>query len=280
MVAADAARPARAGRRVRRGRRRGTSTSARSGSRRSPTGSNRYNGFWSHTLLGGYGFADGEHAKLGYLLSALIGIAVIALALVIAVVVQRSGARGSSDGSRRRRDERAGDDAPTATATPTRPRPLVRFRPMTGPLQPLVPRPPPGTEAPSDRATPQWLLQGELAMCPCGCIGKRKKGSLRREDADRRRRTCCGRSMFGEDVAAQRGLLQRVDPRVKLVGLLGLLVVAGARAPHRVLVGDVRGDAACSPRRRRCRSASSSSGCGCSCRSSPASWCCRRRCRS
>ena len=27
-------------------------------------------------------------------------------------------------------------------------------------------------------ATPAWLVQGEVALCPCGCIGKRKKGSF------------------------------------------------------------------------------------------------------
>ena len=36
-----------------------------------------------------------------------------------------------------------------------------------------------GTTAdPEPLATPTWLLQGELALCPCGCIGKRKKGSF------------------------------------------------------------------------------------------------------
>jgi cobalt/nickel transport system permease protein len=78
---------------------------------------------------------------------------------------------------------------------------------------------------PGRLGTPQWLLQGELAMCPCGCIGKRKKGSFVEK-------TLTGgselvrRVMFAEDVAAQRGLLQQVDPRVKIVGLLGLLVAA------------------------------------------------------
>lgn len=73
------------------------------------------------------------------------------------------------------------------------------------------------------RPTPQWLVQGELALCPCGCIGKRKKGSFVEK-------TLAGGSallrqvMFSEDVAAQRGLLQRLDPRAKLVGLLVLLV--------------------------------------------------------
>src|SRR4051812_37489083 len=65
-----------------------------------PEGLNRYNGFWSHTLLGGYGFADGENAKLAYWLSAVVGIAVIALAVwLIAVVVRRvARGRGVRDG--------------------------------------------------------------------------------------------------------------------------------------------------------------------------------------
>jgi cobalt/nickel transport system permease protein len=75
-------------------------------------------------------------------------------------------------------------------------------------------------------AVPAWLLQHDMAMCPCGCIGKRKKGSYLAK-------TIQGGSkllqqvMFGEDVAKARGLMQRVDPRVKLLSLLGLLVVAG-----------------------------------------------------
>ena len=51
------------------------------GLRAVPTGLARFNGFWSHTLLGGYGFHDGGHANLGYLLSALVGTAVIAAAI-------------------------------------------------------------------------------------------------------------------------------------------------------------------------------------------------------
>jgi cobalt/nickel transport system permease protein len=74
-------------------------------------------------------------------------------------------------------------------------------------------------------ATPAWLLQGELGLCPCGCSGKRRKSSFVE-------RTIAGgagllqNAMFSEDVASERGLLQRVEPRVKLVGLFGLLVVA------------------------------------------------------
>lgn len=74
--------------------------------------------------------------------------------------------------------------------------------------------------------TPNWLLTGELAMCSCGCIGKRKKGSFIEK-------TLTGGAgllrqvMFSEDVAERRGLLQRLDPRTKLVSMLVLLVAAG-----------------------------------------------------
>ena len=43
------------------------STSASTGLDAVPSGLHKYNGFWSHTLLGGYGFADGEHPTLGYI---------------------------------------------------------------------------------------------------------------------------------------------------------------------------------------------------------------------
>src|SRR5664279_2132754 len=74
--------------------------------------------------------------------------------------------------------------------------------------------------------TPDWLLRREVAICPCGCIGQRRKQSFVKKTltggADVLRQV-----MFSEDTAAQPGLLQRVDARVKLAGLLGL-VVAGA----------------------------------------------------
>ena len=74
-------------------------------------------------------------------------------------------------------------------------------------------------------ATPQWLLRGELGMCPCGCIGRRRKGSF----VEKTLTGAAGvlrQAMFSQDVAAQRGLLQRLDPRVKVVSLLFLLLVA------------------------------------------------------
>jgi cobalt/nickel transport system permease protein len=79
----------------------------------------------------------------------------------------------------------------------------------------------------SDRlAVPQWLLQQDMALCPCGCIGKRKKGSYLTKNIHGGSKLL-QQVMFGEDVAAARGVLQRIDPRVKLLSLIGLLVVAG-----------------------------------------------------
>lgn len=84
----------------------------------------------------------------------------------------------------------------------------------------------PSTPAKESVPIPRWLLQQDMAMCPCGCIGKRKKGSFLTK-------TIQGGSgllqqvLFGEDVAGAGGLLQRIDPRVKIVSLLVLLVVAG-----------------------------------------------------
>jgi len=79
---------------------------------------------------------------------------------------------------------------------------------------------------PPATATPDWLLDRETALCPCGCIGKRRKGS-HVEKTLTAGAQLLRQVMFSEDTAAQPGLLQRLDARVKLVTVLGLLV-AGA----------------------------------------------------
>lgn len=74
--------------------------------------------------------------------------------------------------------------------------------------------------------TPQWLLTGEVGLCPCGCAGVRRKGSFVEKtlsgSADLLRQV-----MFSEDVAAGRGALQRLDPRMKAAALVVLLVAVG-----------------------------------------------------
>ena len=53
-----------------------------------PQGLHDYAGWWSHTVLGGYGFSDGSHARAGYVLSALVGCLAVAtvIGLLIALV--------------------------------------------------------------------------------------------------------------------------------------------------------------------------------------------------
>ena len=74
-----------------------------------PAGLEKYNGFWSHTLLGGYGFSSGDHANLGYLLSAVVGILVVG-GVILAIGMLVRGAtrgRGEPDVPRERSDARA-----------------------------------------------------------------------------------------------------------------------------------------------------------------------------
>jgi cobalt/nickel transport system permease protein len=73
------------------------------------------------------------------------------------------------------------------------------------------------------RLAPDWLVRSEVGLCPCGCIGKRKKGSFVAKTLDGAS-GLLRQAMFSDDVASQAGLLQRIDPRVKLLTLVGLLV--------------------------------------------------------
>jgi len=62
-------------------------------------------------------------------------------------------------------------------------------------------------------------------MCPCGPGGKRKRGSFI-EKTLTGSASLLRQVMFSEDVAGQRGILQKVDPRAKIFGMLALLVAA------------------------------------------------------
>src|SRR4029079_18132622 len=83
---------------------------------------------------------------------------------------------------------------------------------------------------------PGWLLLPEVGLCPCGCIGMRRKAGFVE-------RTISGatsllrHAMVSEDTASGRGLLQRLEPRVKVVALFGLLVVAAFVRHIPVLLG-------------------------------------------
>ncbi|WP_433607040.1 cobalt ECF transporter T component CbiQ [Dactylosporangium sp. CA-139114] len=90
--------------------------------------------------------------------------------------------------------------------------------------------------APASTSAPAWLLQPEVGLCPCGCIGRRRKGSFVGK-------TLAGASgvlrqaIFSEDVAAARGPLQRLDPRVKLLSMIGLLIAVALVHSLPVLAG-------------------------------------------
>ena len=77
---------------------------------------------------------------------------------------------------------------------------------------------------PSDTTAPDWLLSRDAALCPCGCIGKRRKGSYVEKTltagADVLRQV-----MFSDEMSSKSGLLQRIDPCIKILTLFGLLVV-------------------------------------------------------
>ena len=69
-----------------------------------PAGLERWSSFWSHTVLGGYGFASGDHPVVGYLLSAVLGIVIsggliIGLFALVRLVARRTGGRSGVTGS-------------------------------------------------------------------------------------------------------------------------------------------------------------------------------------
>jgi cobalt/nickel transport system permease protein len=74
-------------------------------------------------------------------------------------------------------------------------------------------------------AAPDWLLREEVGLCPCGCVGRRsRRGFVEKTitgGADVVRQ-----ALFSEDIASRRGLLQAIEPRVKLLTMLALLIAA------------------------------------------------------
>ncbi len=58
-----------------------------------PSGLDKYNGFWKHTLLPDYGFSSGEHANVAYVLSAILGALVVGAAIFLLVGAVRAVAR-------------------------------------------------------------------------------------------------------------------------------------------------------------------------------------------
>ena len=90
--------------------------------------------------------------------------------------------------------------------------------------------------APEKVAAPVWLTRPEMGLCPCGCIGRRRKGSFVSKTIDSTA-DVARQAIFADEIASKPGLLQRLDPRTKLVGLVALLLVASLVHRVPVLVG-------------------------------------------
>ena len=84
--------------------------------------------------------------------------------------------------------------------------------------------------------TPAWLLERGSEAFPYGCSGRRRRGSAIQK-------TIGGltglvrQALLSEEIAARNGLLQRVDARAKLLGVLALLIAAGLIRHIPVLLG-------------------------------------------
>lgn len=78
----------------------------------------------------------------------------------------------------------------------------------------------------SQNQVPEWLLSsGEIGMCPCGCIGKRKKGSFLEKTINDIAKLL-KEVIFFEDIAFKKGFLQKLDPRVKVISLILLVLTS------------------------------------------------------
>lgn len=63
-----------------------------------PSGLNKYNGFWHHALFNGYDFTSDAHPTIGYIVSAVVGIAIVGAAIFLITMAVRwaAGRRGAS----------------------------------------------------------------------------------------------------------------------------------------------------------------------------------------
>ena len=84
-------------------------------------------------------------------------------------------------------------------------------------------------------ATPSWLLEPQPGLCPCGCIGTRRRESYVSKTL-RGAATLIHEALSADESAARNGLLQRIDPRTKLVALIALLLIANLARGFGVLI--------------------------------------------
>lgn len=84
--------------------------------------------------------------------------------------------------------------------------------------------------------TPDWLLRGEIGLGRFDRSGQRRRRSFVEKTLEGVSEVM-RQAMFSEDVARRQGLLQRIDPRAKVVVALALLLATGLVHHIPVLLG-------------------------------------------
>lgn len=88
----------------------------------------------------------------------------------------------------------------------------------------------------SSAPTPAWLLESETGAFPIGCSGRRRRGGALEKTLEGLARVV-RQAMTSEETAARPGLLQRLDARIKLTGVVALLIAVGLVRHIPVLAG-------------------------------------------
>ena len=88
----------------------------------------------------------------------------------------------------------------------------------------------------SSAETPTWLLERQAGVNPVVCNGRRRKGGALEKTLDGLAKVL-RQAIASEEIAARPGLLQRLDARAKLLGVLALLITAGLVRHIPVLAG-------------------------------------------
>ncbi len=83
----------------------------------------------------------------------------------------------------------------------------------------------PGPVMTEPRSSPEWLVRPQVGLCPCGCIGTRRRVSFLARTIEGLA-NITRQAVFADEVAARPGFLQCLDPRTKVIGLLVLLITA------------------------------------------------------
>ncbi len=88
----------------------------------------------------------------------------------------------------------------------------------------------------SGSSAPDWLLVETSGVPPLSCSGKRRRGGAIEKTLDGLS-GLIRQALASEEIAARPGLLQRLDARAKLIGMLGLLIATGLVRHIPVLLG-------------------------------------------